>query len=144
MDERAKEILREERKRLRVEEERLIRELERINKELLEIKDSIEAINRVVGADIQRFPKMNVPPAFGNLPVIELVREVLKQTGKILDIAGIMETIGLWGLDNVKETTVRSALIRLVEQPDIERVERGLYRFVPASESTEEKGNNEK
>lgn len=130
MDAKAKEILRKERENLLQKMERLHTEIFRVREEIVHIQDSVDAITLLVGDDIPHRPfKLTSKKGIKNLPVISIVRTILRDTAEPMDVSAIMAVLRECGLKDILEATVRTALVRLAEQPGINRVERGVYQF---------------
>lgn len=138
MDRAAKEILREEREPLELKLERLLTEMSQLREEIAHVQDSIDAINLLVGDELPYRPfKLTLKKGIKNLPVISMVRTILRDTARPMDVAAIMEVLRECELDNIKDATVRTALVRLADQPDVIRVERGVYQLITAQEEDE-------
>ncbi len=135
MDLVAKEILRKEREPLELKLERLLTEMSQLREEIAHLQDSIDAINLLVGDELPYRPfKLTLKKGIRNLPVISMVRTILRDTARPMDVAGIMEVLRECELDNIKDATVRTALVRLAEQPDVIRIERGVYQLITTQE----------
>ena len=95
----------------------------------------INAINLLVGDEVPYRPfKLTLKKGIRNLPVISMVRTILRDTARPMDVAGIMEVLRECELENIKDATVRTALVRLAEQPDVIRIERGVYQLITTQE----------
>ncbi len=138
MDLSAKEILRKEREPLELKLERLLTEMSQLREEIAHIQDSIDAINLLVGDEQPYRPfKLTLKRGIRNLPVISMVRTILRDSARPMDVAAIMEVLRECGLDDIKDATVRTALVRLAEQPDVVRVERGVYQLIQTQQEEE-------
>lgn len=138
MEKLAKEMLQQERELLKQEQEQLLGEISRIRDEVSRIQEQIEAITLLVGdKPPHRTFKLTSQKSLKNLPIISIVRTVLRDAGEAMDLPAVMDVLRECGLHNIKESSVRTSLVRLVDQPEVERVERGVYRFVFRSESDE-------
>ncbi len=130
MDTTAKNLLREERKLLLLKMERVLTEISQLREELVHIQDSIDAINLLVGDGVpHRSFKLTSKKGIKNLPTISIVRTILRDTAEPMDVAAIMRVLEECELDDIKEATVRTALVRLSGQPGVKRVERGVYQI---------------
>jgi len=131
MDRDAKEMLRKEREPLEVKLEHLLTEMSQLREEIARTQESIDAINLLVGDEQPYRPfKLTLKRGIRNLPVISMVRTILRDSARSMDVAAIMEVLRECGLDDIKDATVRTALVRLAEQPDVVRVERGVYQLI--------------
>ncbi len=129
------EILRKEREPLELALERLLTEISQLREEAAHVQDSINAINLLVGDEVPYRPfKLTLKKGIRNLPVISMVRTILRDTARPMDVAGIMEVLRECELENIKDATVRTALVRLAEQPDVIRIERGVYQLITTQE----------
>lgn len=137
MDDKGKALLREERKHLTLKKDRLLAEMtqfrdeiSQIREEVVQIQDSIDAINLLVGDETPHRPfKLTSKKGIKTLPVISIVATILRDTAEPMDVAAIMKVLRECDLDEIKEATVRSALVRLSDQPSVNRVERGVYQI---------------
>jgi len=130
MDPTAKALLREERELLILKMERVHTEISQLREEVIHIQDSIDAINLLVGDEVLHRPfKLTSKKGIKNLPTISIVRTILRDTAEPMDVAAIMRVLEECELHDIKEATVRTALVRLSEQPGINRVERGVYQI---------------
>jgi len=57
------------------------------------------------------------------------VHTILRDTAEPMDVAAMMKVLKECRIENIKEATVRTALVRLAEQPGVRRVERGIYQI---------------
>ncbi len=132
MESRSKEILRQEREQLKLEQEQLLGEMSRIRDQVSRLQEQIEAITLLVGDKLpHRTFKLTTKKNIKHLPLISIVRTVLQDTGEAMDLPAIMKVLRECGLHDLNEASVRTSLVRLADQPEVERVERGLYRFIP-------------
>lgn len=135
MDRDAKEMLRKEREPLEKKLEHLLTEMSELREEIARTQDSINAINLLVGDEQPYRPfKLTLKKGIRNLPVITMVRTILRDSARPMDVAGIMTVLRECGLEDIKDATVRTALVRLAEQPDVVRVERGVYQLIATQE----------
>ena len=115
--------------------EHLLTEISQLREEVGNLQDSIDAINLLVGDEQPRRPfRLTLKKGIKNLPVIEIVKTILRDSARPMDVAAIMTVLRECDLHDIKEATVRTALARLSNRPDVIRVERGVYRHESAGE----------